>query len=232
MKSVRVLVVLGIVAAVAPAALADEVVFFTNGTYMRVLSHELVGDMVRVRLDGAASLAFPSRQVERIEGIYGVVFNGPESKIQANQALPGPVRTGPETPYPVGANPALATRGRSDAPRPADAQMERPGGAISGSGAAGSFADGSIMASRRAGPTGSEQLGNRLVVDSGKTAGFRPQPFQAKPGLERTGPTPPTSTPVVPPDVRVLPPTPDDTPVTPVEEPPAEDEPDAGGGDE
>jgi hypothetical protein len=225
MSALRVVVFLGILAALSPAPKADEVVHFTNGTYMRILSHEILGDMVRVRLDGAASLTFPSRQVERIEGFYGVVYNGPESKVQANQALPGPAHSGPDTPYPVRVDPALATRGRSDAPRPVDPQS-------TGVSPSPSFADGSIMATRRAGPTGTERLGNRIVVDSGKGAPFRPVPFQAKPGFERSGNASSSTAPESAPDVRVLPPSHDDVPSTPVEEPPAESEPDPGDGDE
>lgn len=202
----------------APAARADEMVYFTNGTYMRVQSHEIQGETVRLRIDGSAMLAFPARMVERIEGTYGVVFEAGAARSQPNQALPGPARTTSDTAYPVGANPALISRGRPDAPQQRVDPTGRTGWAMSGRGADASFEDGSIMAARRSGPMGTTQLGNRLVVDPGNVPGqrsnFRPVPFQARPLRDQ----PPTSSPIVPepgPGVQVLPPSQDEAPAAP-----------------
>lgn len=211
----------------AAAVRADEIVYFTNGTYMRIQTHEVQGDMVRVRLDGSASLAFPSRQVEKIEGAYGVVYGGTRSQIHANQALPSSMVTSAETAYPVGVNPALASRGRADAPPPpTDRYVPPAGNTVSNV-----YLDGSIMGSRREGPAGAKQLGGHSVIDPGKTPGqrstFRPSPFQMKPGLERNPPDVPDRR-AMPPDVRVMPPSqPEEAPEPPVD-PPA-DEPDPGG---
>jgi hypothetical protein len=70
----KALVPLFFAAMVAAApAVADEVVYFTNGTTMVIESHEIDGDTVRVNLGGQGLMAFPLEQVERIQTNAGAV---------------------------------------------------------------------------------------------------------------------------------------------------------------
>jgi hypothetical protein len=48
-------------------ALAEEIVYFTNGTSMPIRSHEIKGDMLHVDLGSEAFMAFPLMMVEKIE---------------------------------------------------------------------------------------------------------------------------------------------------------------------
>jgi hypothetical protein len=172
-----------LVAAVASLVLvtwvrADQVVYFKNGTYMRVQGHEVQGEMVRVRLDASASMAFPSRMIDKIEDGHGVVFGTP-SQVQANQAVPGPPRS--ESPsYPVTGNPAIANRARSDRAKVSDAPPAEAGIAVPD---VGSDDASTMMGSIRSGPSGSTQIGNRYQIDTGKGPGksnFVPATLQMK----------------------------------------------------
>jgi hypothetical protein len=49
------------------SALAEEIVYFTNGTSMPIRKHEIKGDMIHVDLGGDAFMAFPMRMVDKIE---------------------------------------------------------------------------------------------------------------------------------------------------------------------
>lgn len=212
---------------------ADEVVYFTNGTYMHVLSHEVKGDMVRVRLDGDAAVAFPSRLIEKIEGTYGVVFTKPSS-LQANQAAPSPQAANADTPYPVGVNPAIASRSSTPVGQP-QRQPVNTGGTMGGEAQNHNYAEDTIMGSQRAGPSGSRTLGNKIVVDSGKRPGgrstFTPSPFQAKPGMMGRPDSGLPSSPFPPPmNHNTQDPVATQRP-TPIEEPPPEEsEPESEGG--
>jgi hypothetical protein len=55
-----------IILATAPV-LAEEVVYFTNGTSMPIRSHEIRGDMLHVDLGSDAFMAFPLYMVDKIE---------------------------------------------------------------------------------------------------------------------------------------------------------------------
>ena len=59
---------------VASAARADEIIYFTNGTYMKILAHEVKGDMIKVQMDGNGSMGFPTRMVDKIEKDMGIAL--------------------------------------------------------------------------------------------------------------------------------------------------------------
>jgi len=60
-------------AVLAGPALAEEVLYFTNGTAMPIVSHTVAEDMIEVVLGGGAFMAFPTGQIERIEDAKGEV---------------------------------------------------------------------------------------------------------------------------------------------------------------
>jgi len=48
-------------------ALAEEIIYFTNGTSMAIRGHDVKGEMIHVDLGSEAFMAFPLRMVEKIE---------------------------------------------------------------------------------------------------------------------------------------------------------------------
>jgi hypothetical protein len=48
-------------------ALAEEIIYFANGTSMPIRRHEIKGDMIHVDLGSEAFMAFPVRMIEKIE---------------------------------------------------------------------------------------------------------------------------------------------------------------------
>lgn len=87
MKRIVVPIVLALVASALPA-LADEVIYFTNGATMAIRSHEVEADMIRVNLGAGAVMAFPISMVERVQVGARDVFTGPAYR-PSNQALAG-----------------------------------------------------------------------------------------------------------------------------------------------
>lgn len=87
MKRCAVPLLLVLVASAVPA-LADEVVYFTNGTTMAIRSHEVDKDMIRVNFGAGAVMAFPIAMVERVQLGSRDVFTGPAYR-PSNQAVPG-----------------------------------------------------------------------------------------------------------------------------------------------
>jgi hypothetical protein len=64
----RRLALLGLVLlAAGSAAVADDVVHFANGTFMKVQSYVVDGDMIKVTLGPGATMSFPTTLVESIE---------------------------------------------------------------------------------------------------------------------------------------------------------------------
>lgn len=100
MRVPRPVVFLFALVVLAPAALADEIIHFTNGTALPVLSYTIEDGMIKVNLGDAAVMAFPEYLVERIEGtdkdLAGMGYNsnlrqgGSAGKKRngANQAIP------------------------------------------------------------------------------------------------------------------------------------------------
>jgi hypothetical protein len=60
--------------ALGPAILADDVVHFQNGTFMKVQSYTLEGDTIKVTLGPGASMSFPKNLVESIERAGRTVY--------------------------------------------------------------------------------------------------------------------------------------------------------------
>jgi hypothetical protein len=77
-------------ALVAVPTLAEEIVYFTNGTSMAIESHEIDGTNVRVNLGGQGFLAFPLEQIDKIETAEGEV---PLPRPSANQIVNRPRAT-------------------------------------------------------------------------------------------------------------------------------------------
>lgn len=97
-------------------ALAEEVIYFTNGTSMPIRSHEVRGDMLHVDLGSDAFMAFPLYMVEKIEDAGKEVSLTP-SFSAGNKIVAGRVPT-PEGSYPVkGQAPGRYSDNNSSAPR-------------------------------------------------------------------------------------------------------------------
>ncbi len=187
MRAKWCILVLGVCIGSATVASAEEIIYFTSGGYMKIYSHELQGDMVKVRLDGEASMAFPSKLVEKIENSSGIVYGGPTNPVYPNQIVPR--APGAEPPYPVG--PACVGVGsmqaREEDPdtlaRRAAAAKIQTGGAMNGRAAEGQFLDGRIGMPVGGAPDGTMRVGNHLVTPSpGARLPFQPAKFAMKPG--------------------------------------------------
>jgi hypothetical protein len=76
-----VLLLLAVVCLIGPA-MAEEILYFTNGTAMPVRSHRIENGMIHVDLGGNALMAFPENMVERIESADGSVSLPPSNLIQ------------------------------------------------------------------------------------------------------------------------------------------------------
>ena len=84
-------ILLGLVI-VAGSALAEEVIFFTNGTSMPIRAHSVKDGMIRVDLGADASMAFPASVVDRIEvaGVHVSLDTGPANRVgSGNGPTPG-----------------------------------------------------------------------------------------------------------------------------------------------
>lgn len=74
--------------AASPAALADEIVHFTNGAEMTVRSHSVQADMVKLDLGGNSFISFPLTMVDSIVSAGRNVFVNPTYH-PVNQAVEG-----------------------------------------------------------------------------------------------------------------------------------------------
>ena len=82
----RRLALLGLVfLAAGSAAVADDVVHFANGTFMKVQSYVVDGDMIKVTLGPGATMSFPTTLVESIERsgrtVYPQTPGGPSNVV-------------------------------------------------------------------------------------------------------------------------------------------------------
>jgi hypothetical protein len=87
-----------ILLAAAPA-LAEEIIYFTNGTSMPIRAHEVRGDMIHVDLGSDAFMAFPMYMVDKIEDAGKSVALTP-SFSAGNKIMSGRKPT-PDGNYPV-----------------------------------------------------------------------------------------------------------------------------------
>lgn len=62
--------------ALGPAILADDVVHFQNGTFMKVQGYTVEGDTIKVTLSPGATMSFPKNLVESIERAGRTVYGG------------------------------------------------------------------------------------------------------------------------------------------------------------
>jgi hypothetical protein len=166
---VRCAFVLGLLVTMCVSvAEAAEVVHFSNGTYLKVLSHQLKGDMVQVSLDATSTIAFPLRMIDRIEGAVGVVWGRGANQVQANQAVPRPETAGESAQ--IANQPVIQTGGRGVRRTAADYghRASLPGYSsvvLSGAGAEGAYEDGVILRPKRDPLPGSYARGDKLVLD-------------------------------------------------------------------
>jgi hypothetical protein len=83
-RSLLGLLALGVV--IATPAVADEIVYFTNGTFLPVTSHRVEKEMISVELGGNSRMGFPLYMVDKIESAGRNVFLNPTYH-PANQAI-------------------------------------------------------------------------------------------------------------------------------------------------
>ena len=76
--------------AFGPAVLADDVVHFQNGTFMKVQGYTLEGDTIKVTLGPGATMSFPRNLVESIERagrtVYPQASSGPANVVVSGSA--------------------------------------------------------------------------------------------------------------------------------------------------
>ncbi len=92
----------------AAPALAEEVIYFTNGSSMPILDHIVEEEMVKVDLGEAGFMAFPMTQVDRIEKAGREVYQNPS---RANQMFAKPKGSGGDEPV-YGRRPAAFVAGK------------------------------------------------------------------------------------------------------------------------
>lgn len=182
MRVTRCMLAIGILSLLATAARADEIIYFTNGTYMKILAHELKGDMLKVVMDGNGSMGFPTKMVDKIESGGGIVYGGPAG---AGSIFPNQMAPGLQSELVVGARSAAARDADPDImARRAQASRMQPTELLSGRQAQAQFDDGKIMSNSAPGPSGTQRMGNHLVVGSafsGHSLPFKPGKLQIKP---------------------------------------------------
>ena len=80
-SSLSLKIVLGMLLCVAGSLVfAEEIIFFTNGTAMPIKSHKIIDEMIHVDLGSDGKIAFPERNVERIESAGYDVYLGPSRR--------------------------------------------------------------------------------------------------------------------------------------------------------
>ncbi len=92
----------------AAPTLAEEVIYFTNGSSMPILDHIVEEEMVKVDLGEAGFMAFPMTQVDRIEKAGHEVYQNPS---RANQMFDKPKGSSEGTPV-YGRRPAAFVEGK------------------------------------------------------------------------------------------------------------------------
>ena len=101
------------------AVVAEEIVYFTNGTTMAIISHKVENEMVHVDLGSDAFMAFPEYMVERIEKAGDNVYLPPSfrrTNIATSRSGGAPVRMGGNVPntasFPVSGSTSISSRFR------------------------------------------------------------------------------------------------------------------------
>ncbi len=90
-------------------AVADQVVYFTNGKAIMVKKVEQQGDITILEIDGGGRLGVPTSQIERIEQYSVSSSGGPRIGAQSNAPTTTPRATPPAQSRPVASNPTPST---------------------------------------------------------------------------------------------------------------------------
>lgn len=215
-RHLGILIVTGTALLLPSAVLADQIVYFTNGTSMQIQGHKVDGSMIRVDLGSGSAVGFPTTLVERIEDRGQRVYQNPAFK-PANQAVAGSSSSGTRTtmdttaiagvppnarfrqagPRPAGGidpnNPLVqAAYGEAGVPAAPTAQT-----ASAGNGRIKIRGRMSASAPMAGGPLGAVPEGNNYAIDGGdpgKRSGVRIMSLQPKSGT----PVPPQDAPPAP----------------------------------
>ena len=166
-----------VLAVASVPALADEIVYFTNGTSMPVQSYSIEDGTIRLDLGDQAYVAFPVEQIDRIETVDGQVRKADSSSANrmvggvSTGAVPSRHRRQPGSNSatrrstagaPVETHKGVAiSRPYWDSPSRAKRQLAT---VVSGNAAAQS---GSGTAEN--GPVGASRLGSRYTVETAQT---------------------------------------------------------------
>ncbi|HKQ61694.1 MAG TPA: hypothetical protein VJS92_10390 [Candidatus Polarisedimenticolaceae bacterium] len=86
---IRAGAVAGVLFVIALPALAEEIVYFTNGTSMPVRSHTMKDGMIQVDLGDNAYIAFPASMVDKVEQAGSGVLLRPSLGGGKNQMVQG-----------------------------------------------------------------------------------------------------------------------------------------------
>ena len=115
--------ILAAIVLVGPAA-AEEIIYFTNGSEMVVVSHTVEDGMIKVDLGNDSEMAFPLEQVDRIEAAdTGMVIDTDS----ISNRIVSPANTRPVQ----GSVPSrYADRKRTSAPRTNDVDVDENGVAV------------------------------------------------------------------------------------------------------
>lgn len=180
-RSCQILSILATLTVALPAP-AEEILYFTNGTFMPIRSHKLDGEMIHVDMGENNFMAFPSQMVEKILDGGKDVLLRPSTAAQSNQMLG---YSGADGSYPVfGTRPANRTsmgwqaeKGietpENDAPKPMPADKHgmatsRPfgsaGGGRSKMAVTGNVWGGKPATNREQGIVGTTRIGSKYVI--------------------------------------------------------------------
>jgi hypothetical protein len=152
-------------------AMADEIVYFHNGTSLPITSHQVEKDMISVELGANSRMGFPLYMVDKIESSGQSVYLNPVYH-PANQALAGPVggQVSNAGSYPVSGAGSVPARFRSPL-------VGRPGGNEGGQPQAGVGVGGGSVGSARF----PAKVGNRSSLQGSLQRSGLPMPM-APPG--------------------------------------------------
>ena len=104
-------ILLGSLLLLAVPAAAEQIVYFTNGTTMAVMSHKIDGDMIQVDLGEGAKMSFPASTIDRVEDAGG-------HRVQVNAGPRNRMTSSPERDRDV-ANRLRAKQNEKEEPVPA-----------------------------------------------------------------------------------------------------------------
>lgn len=86
MKFPRITIFICVVVLAAGSVAAEEILYLMNGTTMPIKSHKVIDGMIHCDLGEDGRIAFPERNVERIEKAGREVYLGPSLKLNTTKA--------------------------------------------------------------------------------------------------------------------------------------------------